>query len=79
MPNYAELRTACDAMRSAPDRYRPAVFWEEATSKIVSEIETHGVDSFRSLATPMSYFVPTWGRRTVDGFHSEVMVLRRRG
>jgi hypothetical protein len=55
------------------------VFWEEATSKIVSEIETHGVDSFRSLATPMGYFVPTWGHRTVDGFHSEVMVLRRRG
>lgn len=70
MPKYAELREACDAMRSAPDRYRPAVFWEEATSRIISEIETYGVDSFRSLATPMGYFVPTWGV-PVNGFTQE--------
>lgn len=70
MPEYAELRKACRAMREAPELYRPAVFWEDASSRIVSELETHGIDSFRSLATPMGYFVPTWGV-PVNGFTRE--------
>jgi putative sugar O-methyltransferase len=67
MPEYQELRDACEAMRGAPELYRPAVFWEAATAKIVAEIETAGVERFRSLPTPMSYFVPTWGV-PVNGF-----------
>lgn len=77
MPQYAELREACEAMMNAPVHYRPAVFWEEATSRIVSEIEAHGIDSFRSLSTPMGYFVPTWGV-PVNGFtQKQVETLER--
>jgi putative sugar O-methyltransferase len=61
MRQYAELREACEAMTNAPDHYRPEVFWEDATSRIVSEVAAHGIDCFRSLSTPMGYFVPTWG------------------
>ena len=48
-------------MRAQSELYRPTVFWEEASSRIVDEIRAHGVESFRSLSEPLGYFVPTYG------------------
>jgi putative sugar O-methyltransferase len=70
MPAYPELAAARAAMASAPALYQPSVFWREASAAIVDDIETHGIERFRSLPTPMGYFVPTWGV-PVNGFSTE--------
>lgn len=48
-------------MRAQSELYRPTVFWDEASSRIVDEIRAHGVESFRSLSEPLGFFVPTFG------------------
>lgn len=58
---YPELLLACEAMRAQSTLYRPTVFWDEASSRIVSEIESGGVERFRSLDTALGFFVPTYG------------------
>ncbi|OYT88075.1 MAG: hypothetical protein CFE46_06500 [Burkholderiales bacterium PBB6] len=70
MPAYNDLRAVCAAMHQAPELYRPAVFWDAASATIVTELETEGIERFRSLSTPLSYFVPTWGV-PVSGFTAE--------
>src|SRR6266566_4011043 len=58
---YPELTRAREDMCAQSELYRPTVFWDEASSRIVDEIREHGVESFRSLPEPLGFFVPTYG------------------
>jgi putative sugar O-methyltransferase len=59
--NYPELTQARDDMREQQALYRPTPFWDEASSRIVEEIFEYGIENFRSMALPLSFFVPTYG------------------
>lgn len=59
--NYSELSLAREAMKAQSELYRPTVFWDEASSRIVSELDANGVERFRSLDTALGFFVPTYG------------------
>ncbi len=59
--DYPELILAREAMQAQSELYRPTVFWDEASARIVAELETSGVERFRSLDTALGFFVPTYG------------------
>jgi putative sugar O-methyltransferase len=59
--DFPELTLARDEMMNQEVLYRPTAFWDEASSKIISEINTHGINNFRSLPKLLSFFVPTYG------------------
>ncbi|MEI8033226.1 MAG: putative sugar O-methyltransferase [Chlorobiaceae bacterium] len=61
MREYPELSLAREDMLSQSDLYRPSVFWDEASSRIVSELCSYGIERFRSLPTTLGFFVPTYG------------------
>lgn len=61
MHDYPELTQARASMLTQSELYRPTVFWDEASSRIVIELCTHGVEHFRSLPTALNFFVPTFG------------------
>ena len=58
---YPELTRARDDMLMQNKLYQPSAFWEEGSSRIVSEICVHGIDRFRSLENALRFFVPTYG------------------
>lgn len=58
---YSELVLAYETLQTQNELYRPTVFWDEASSRIVAELEANGVESFRSLDTTLGFFVPTYG------------------
>lgn len=59
--SYPELTQAREAMLVQSELYRPTSFWREASSRIVSELESAGAGRFRSLDTALDFFVPTYG------------------
>ena len=59
--NYPELKLAMEAMQEQSEIYRPTVFWDDASSCILEELCTYGVERFRSLKTALGFFVPTYG------------------
>ena len=61
MHDYQELTRACKDMQAQGELYRPTSFWDAASSRIVAELCTHGVERFRSLPTALGFFVPTYG------------------
>ena len=58
---YPELVLAREAMQTQSELYRPTVFWEEASNRIVAELLSGGIERFRSLQTSLGFFVPTYG------------------
>lgn len=61
MNEYPELICAREDMRQQSDLYRPTVFWDEASSRIVSELQEYGVERARSLPSAPYFFAPTYG------------------
>lgn len=61
MNNYLELTQALNDMLAQDELYKPTAFWQEASSKIESELNEYGVEKFRSLKTALGFFVPTYG------------------
>lgn len=59
--SYPELTSARDDMRSQDELYRPSVFWDEASSRIVNELCENGIEKFRRLPNTLGFFVPTFG------------------
>ncbi len=59
--NYSELSLAREDMKSQSELYRPSVFWDEASTRIVNELCEHGIKHFRSLPNTLGFFVPTFG------------------
>jgi putative sugar O-methyltransferase len=49
------------AKEEIPNLYKPGIFWEDASKKILNEIEKHGIENFRRLKTSLNFFVPTYG------------------
>jgi putative sugar O-methyltransferase len=58
---YPELELARADMLAQSEFYRPTVFWDEASSRIVSEINDLGIDRFRMQPTILGFFVATYG------------------
>jgi putative sugar O-methyltransferase len=58
---YEELTLAREEMMKQDELYQPSLFWDAASAAIVEQLETQGVEQFRSLSKPLSYFVPTYG------------------
>ena len=58
-------RTALDQMladmSAADPLYRPTQFWQTALEPLIAELSGPGLEKFRSLEGPLSYFVPTYG------------------
>jgi len=59
--DYAELQLAIAHMQAQSDLYRPTIFWSEASLRIVSELCSQGIESFRAGQTALDFFVPTYG------------------
>ena len=59
--DYPELALACEDMLTQNEFYRPTPFWDEASSRIVDEIQKNGIECFRALPAPLGFFVPTYG------------------
>lgn len=54
--------------------YKPTSFWNKAAQEIVDAIEESGVENFRRLPVPLSYFVPNYGI-PANGFTADVKTL----
>ncbi len=61
MHDYPELTRAREDMLAQNELYRPTAFWDKASSQIVTELCTYGIECFRSLPTALGFFVPTYG------------------
>lgn len=59
--SYPELTAARSDMLNQDALYRPSVFWDEASDRIVNEICENGIENFRHLKTALGFFVPTYG------------------
>lgn len=59
--SYPELDLARADMSAQNELYRPSVFWDEASSRIVEELREHGIHRFRGLPNTLGFFVPTFG------------------
>jgi len=57
----SDLDLALAASRTQPARYRPTSFWAEACLSIARQMRGGGVERFRRLPLPLTYFVPTYG------------------
>ena len=40
--------------------YQPSFFWSEASLELIEEFDKKGIENFRSLASSLSFFVPTF-------------------
>jgi putative sugar O-methyltransferase len=61
MHEYPELALALEDMRSQSELYRPSIFWDEASTRIATELRTLGVGRLRSLPSANTFFAPTYG------------------
>lgn len=61
MHDYPDLTLAREDMQGQNEFYRPTVFWDEASSRIVKDVCTYGIECFRTHPTALSFFVPTYG------------------
>lgn len=65
MHSYPELTAAQNDLQAQDALFRPTSFWEQASLRIADELRAEGVENFRRLPTPLSYFVPTYGPPTL--------------
>ena len=61
MHEYPELTLARKDMDVQSELYRPTIFWDEASSRIASELCIYGVGRLRSLPSAPYFFAPTYG------------------
>lgn len=58
---YPELALALTDMQGQNPLYRPTAFWDAASQEIAAELSEHGLEQFRRLPKPLSFFAPTYG------------------
>lgn len=46
---------------AAGPHYEPTPFWAEASAKILVDLTRYGIENFRKVGAPLSFFVPTYG------------------
>lgn len=56
-----DLELLLQDMDTANSLYRPTQFWRAALQRLVDELSGDGLQRFRSLPGPLSFFVPTYG------------------
>lgn len=61
MVKFPDLILAREELEKQDDFYKPSSFWANASGKIVDEITREGIEGFRSLPLPLSFFAPTYG------------------
>lgn len=54
------LQTMLDDMASAPAIYQPTRFWASCVPHIVEDIKKQGIENFRSHASGLAYYVPSY-------------------
>lgn len=63
----AQMHATRSEMQLQSHLYQPTPFWSDASARLVGELQDKGVDAFRSLSLPQSFFVPHYGSPT-NGF-----------
>jgi putative sugar O-methyltransferase len=63
------LRIMLEDMEGAPDLYRPTQFWSFCIQRIVDDLETHGISTFRRHPNATDYFVPVYVPKVYRKFH----------
>ncbi|WP_085298127.1 putative sugar O-methyltransferase [Cognaticolwellia mytili] len=61
MFEYPELAESRLALETQDEIFKPSSFWENASAEIVEELYREGIEKFRSLPLPLSFFAPTYG------------------
>ena len=70
---YIELLdTMLQDMEHAPPIYQPTPFWHHAVKEITQDIRLNGIESFKSLTSSTTYFVPAYGYYLSPDSHEEV-------
>lgn len=54
------LNTMLEDMENQSELYKPTPFWAEGSKVIIDELCDKGMESFRALNSPRSFFVPTY-------------------
>ena len=62
------LETMLADMENADPLYKPTRFWQSACDAIIKELREQGVERFKSLRTPLQFFVPS---QDFPGFYRE--------
>ena len=73
---YPELLSALAAVKLQSELYRPTAFWDEASRKILEELQEHGIENFRRLQNALGFFVPTYGIPGNSFSREQVELLR---
>lgn len=60
MQKYKLLDLMIEDNKSQDTLYKPTSFWEACSKQIVDDLKTNGIENFRALKTPRSFFVPTY-------------------
>lgn len=58
------LRPMLDDMETAPELYKPTNFWQSGLADLIGEIETQGVESFRTHPVARFFYVPLYVSKT---------------
>jgi putative sugar O-methyltransferase len=61
MTKYKDIELTIAKSEQQKDIYKPTSFWKQASSEIIADIESSGVENFRRLETPLGFFVPNYG------------------
>jgi len=57
----AELRLMLEDLPAQDPIHQPTSFWATAAKELLSDFETHGIETFRCLPSSSVFFVPTYG------------------
>ena len=55
-----QAQVIIDDMKQADEYYQPTHFWQHGASTLQAELESKGIEQFRSLKGALSFFVPTY-------------------
>lgn len=59
--DYSDLDLMLADLDAQDDLYRPTAFWQSAIERVATEIRDGGLARFRSSASGLAFFVPTYG------------------
>ncbi len=75
--NYPLLNLMLDDMQLADELYCPTNYWQYGGNLVLKDIQEHGIEQFRSLATALHYFVPSYAYSGYDGDPEPCIALRK--
>ncbi|WP_380056215.1 putative sugar O-methyltransferase [Falsihalocynthiibacter sp. SS001] len=64
MNETSVLRQMLSDMETAPEEFKPTNFWNSGLNKIVDDIETLGIETFRSHPSGRFFYVPAYMSKT---------------